>query len=65
MYMKDIRKLDYKDLKRELENSHQELFNLRFRLSTKQATNYRELNAVKKKIARIRTVMREMELSGS
>ena len=57
--------MNYADLARELESSHRELFNLRFNLSTKQMTNYRELTTVKRKIARIKTVMRELELSGS
>ncbi len=55
--------MNYEELKREEENSRQELFNLRFRWATRQLTNYRELNRVKKKIARIKTVMREIELS--
>jgi len=65
LHISEIRKMNYADLERELESSHRELFNLRFRLSTKQMTNYRELKAVKRKIARIKTVMRELELSGS
>ena len=61
----DIRKLNYEELARELDSSRQELFNLRFRLATKQLTNYREIKTVKKKIARLKTIMREKELSGS
>lgn len=64
MRIDEVRKMNYEDLARELESSKRELFNLRFRLATRQLTNYRELRTVKKKIARIRTVMREMELSG-
>lgn len=65
MRIGEIRKLNYPEAKRELESSRQELFNLRFRAATRQLTNYRELNSVKKKIARLNTVIREMELSGS
>jgi len=61
----EIRKLNNEELARELESSRQELFNLRFRLSTRQLTNYSEIQAVKRKIARIQTVMREKELFGS
>jgi len=61
----EIRKLNYQELEKELESSRKELFNLRFRASTRQLTNYREVNQVKKKIARLLTVMREMELSRS
>ncbi len=65
MHISELRKLNYADLARELESSHRELFNLRFRLSTKQINNYREITSVRKKIARIKTLMREIELSGS
>lgn len=65
MRIGEIRKLNYSELKREVESSRQELFNLRFRAATGQLTNFRELNRVKKKIARLNTVIREMELSGS
>lgn len=63
MRITEIRKLNYDELRKELESSRQELFNLRFRASTRQLTNYREVNKAKKKIARIQTVMHEMELS--
>ncbi len=65
MRISEIRKLNYQELEKELESSRKELFNLRFRASTRQLTNYREVNQVKKKIARLMTVMREMELSRS
>lgn len=55
--------MNYEELKRELESSREELFNLRFRRSTGQLRNFREINRVKRKIARIKTVMREIELS--
>lgn len=56
--------MDQAELARELESARKELFNLRFRLATRQLTNYREIRAVRKKIARIQTVMREKELFG-
>ncbi|MFA4835420.1 MAG: 50S ribosomal protein L29 [Dehalococcoidia bacterium] len=65
MRITEVRKLNYDELGRELESSRQELLNLRFRLSTRQLTNYREINKIKKKIARLETVRREMELSRS
>jgi large subunit ribosomal protein L29 len=51
------------DLAKQLEESHQELFNLRFRLSTKQLVNHRELRRVKRQIARINTLIKEKELN--
>lgn len=65
MRIADIRKLNYDELGRELESSRQELLNLRFRLSTRQLTNYREIMKVRRKIARLKTVMREIDISGS
>jgi large subunit ribosomal protein L29 len=50
------------DLTKELEDSHQELFNLRLRVSTKQLANHREVRRVKRKIARLKTLLTEREL---
>jgi large subunit ribosomal protein L29 len=60
--VKETRELGQEELKKQLEESHQELFNLRFRLSTKQLVNHRELRRVKRKIARINTLLTEKEL---
>jgi len=59
---KEIRALDPDEVTKQLEEAHQELFNLRFRLETKQLVNHREIPAVKKKIAQLETVIREREL---
>jgi large subunit ribosomal protein L29 len=58
----EFRALSPDDLAKQLEEAHQELFNLRFRLSTRQLVNHRELPMVKKKIARLKTIIREREL---
>ncbi|HUT67327.1 MAG TPA: 50S ribosomal protein L29 [Dehalococcoidales bacterium] len=60
--LKEFRDLSTDDLKKQLEETHQELFNLRFRLSTKQLVNHREVRRVKKKIARLKTLLTEREL---
>ena len=62
MKLKEFRDLSTGDLKKQLEETHQELFNLRFRLSTKQLVNHREVRRVKRKIARLETLLREREL---
>ncbi len=62
MKVKEIRALSNTEMAKQLEEAHQELFNLRFRLATKQLVNHRELPTVKKKIARIKTVIQEREL---
>jgi len=61
--VEEIRALSAEELEKQLEEAHQELFNLRFRLATKQLVNHREIPRVKKKIARLKTIMRERELA--
>jgi large subunit ribosomal protein L29 len=60
--LKEFRDLNTNELKQQLEETHEELFNLRFRLETKQLVNHREVRRVKKKIARLKTLIREREL---
>jgi large subunit ribosomal protein L29 len=60
--LKEFRDLGTDELKKQLEESHQELFNLRFRVTTKQLVNHRELRRVRKKIARLNTMLTEREL---
>ncbi len=62
MKVEEIRALTTEELKKQLEEAHQELFNLRFRLSTKQLVNHRELPRVKKRIAQLKTIIKEREL---
>jgi large subunit ribosomal protein L29 len=58
----EVRVLSPTELAKQLEASHQELFDLRFRASTKQLVNHREIVRVKKRIARMKTIIREKEL---
>jgi large subunit ribosomal protein L29 len=58
----EIKALGDAELKKKLEEAHQELFNLRFKLATRQLVNHRELPKVRKRIARINTIIREREL---
>ena len=58
----ELRALNSQELLRKLEETHQELFNLRFRLAMHQLVNHREIPKVKKRIARMKTILREMEL---
>lgn len=62
MKAKEIRALSTNELTKQLEEARQELFNLRFRLATKQLVNHREIPMVKEKIAQLKTVIREKEL---
>ena len=59
----DLRVMSDDELAKQVEEAHRELFNLRFRLATKQLGNHREVRVVKRRIARLKTIMRERELS--
>jgi large subunit ribosomal protein L29 len=59
----EVRALSIEELKKQVDESHRENFNLRFKLSTRQLVNHRELPRVRKKIARLNTIIREKELS--
>ena len=61
MKIEEIRALSDKELDKHLEEAHQELFNLRLRLATKQLVNHREIPRVKKTIAQLKTIIRERE----
>ena len=50
------------DLESKLREAKEELFNLRFQAATGQLESHGRLNAVRKDIARIYTIMREREL---
>jgi large subunit ribosomal protein L29 len=52
------------ELHTKLEESYQELFNLRFQRSTGKLTNSARFGEVKKDIARIKTILRQRELAG-
>ncbi len=58
----DIRFMDDKDLSDEFESTQKELMNLRFRSATMQLVNVNEIRLAKRKIARIKTVIREREI---
>ncbi len=62
MKLDELRALSAQELAKQLEEAHRELFNLRFRLSTRQLVNHREVPKAKKKIARLKTLSREREL---
>ena len=58
----DIRLMNDEDISDEFESTQKELMNLRFRSATMQLVNVNEIRLAKKKIARIKTVIREREI---
>ena len=53
-----------KELNKKLADLKEELFNLRFQHAINQLDNPQRLKAVKKDIARVKTILREIELKG-
>ena len=62
MKASEIRAFSNEEVLKQLEEAHEELFNLRFRLATRQLGNHRELPRVRKQISRLKTILREREL---
>jgi len=58
----ELRALNTEELQAKLKDAKEELFNLRFQAATGQLESHGRLTAVRKKIARIYTVIREREL---
>lgn len=58
----EIRELSAAELDTKLADLKEELFNLRFQMSTGQCENPMKIRDVKKSIARIKTIQREREL---
>lgn len=59
----EFRNMTKDQLVKELDELKAELFNLRFQLTINQLENPMRINAVKKDIARVKTVLRELELN--
>ena len=65
MKASEIRKLSAKELDAKLLDLKDELFKLRFQQAVNQLDNPMRISAVKKDIARIKTVQRDIELHGA
>lgn len=65
MKASEIRKLSAKELDAKLLELKDELFKLRFQQAVNQLDNPMRISAVKKDIARVKTVQRDIELHGA
>ena len=63
MKASEIRELSTEELETKLKDLKAELFNLRFQHAINQLDNPMRLGAVKKDIARVKTIIREKELA--
>ncbi len=61
--IKELRDLSAAELSEKLDGLNKELFNLRFQHAVNQLDNPLRLKAVKKDIARVKTIIREKELA--
>lgn len=62
MRVQEIRDLNDRDLEKKLSDLKEELFNLRFQMTTGQLDNVMRLRDVRRSIARVKTVQRQREL---
>ena len=64
MKANEIRELATSEIEMKIKSLKEELFNLRFQLATGQLENTARIREVRKTIARMKTVIREREISG-
>ena len=65
MKASELRESSIDELQTKLKDLKEELFNLRFQLAINQLENPTRIKAVKKDIARVSTVIREIEIAES
>ena len=63
MQIKDIRALNTKELEHKIDESYKELFNLRFQWEAGQLVDNNRITAVRRDIARLKTILREREIA--
>jgi large subunit ribosomal protein L29 len=63
MKIKDVRALEVKELEHKLDKSYKELFNLRFQWEAGQLVDNNRISAVRRDIARLKTILREREIA--
>jgi len=61
----EIKELGHEEILRKLDETKEELFNLRFQNATGQLDNYKRLKELKRDVARIKTVLREQEIANA
>ena len=61
MKAKELKNLSVEELTKKLEELKKDLFMLRMQLATNQLDNPMQIGAVKKDIARVKTIIREKE----
>jgi len=62
MKSSELRDLSIEELQKKLVDFKEELFSLRFQMVTGQLGNFMRIKEVKRNIARVKTILREIEL---
>jgi large subunit ribosomal protein L29 len=65
MTANELRDLTTAEIEQKVKSLKEELFNLRFQLATGQLENTARISQVRKAIARMKTVIREREISAN
>lgn len=64
MKAKEIREMSAAELENKIAELKKDLFNLRLQHATNQLDNTNKISEVKRDIARVNTVLRELQLAG-
>jgi large subunit ribosomal protein L29 len=62
-YADELRALSDEEITRQINETQRDLFNLRFRLATRQLENSTSLPKARKKLARLKTIQTERRLA--
>ena len=62
---KELRELNDTELEHRLDETKEELFNLRFQIATGQLENVARIPQVRREIARVETLLREREIAAA
>lgn len=63
MQAEEIRNMTVGEIQQHISDAKQELFNLRFQTAVRKLKNHGRISEVKRDIARMQTVLREIELA--
>ena len=63
MDVREVRGMTTDDIRRKIDETYEELFNLRFQYVMGQLEDHNRLTALRRDIARMKTILRERELA--
>jgi large subunit ribosomal protein L29 len=63
MDVREVRGMATDDIRRKMDETYEELFNLRFQYVMGQLEDHNRLTALRRDIARMKTILRERELA--